>query len=96
MAGMIPVSHSKPAEVHEGEASKRRDLYIRLREIFQLEQLEQFAMICSHLQQLAVERRAQMRITIIFSDKGFPFVLEVMESVRFVKPMEKRNDGEPT
>jgi len=61
-------------------------VYIKLREIFTLEQLEQLAMICARLEESAIERRSQMRLTIVFSDKGFPFVMDVTESVRFVKP----------
>jgi len=43
-------------------------------------------MICARLEESAIERRSQMRLTIVFSDKGFPFVMDVTESVRFVKP----------
>ena len=79
---MSPLKHTQPQQ----EDVKLREVYVKLRAVFSLEQLEQLEQACASLSRIAIDRRAQMRLVIVFSDKGFPFVMEVTESVRFAKP----------
>jgi uncharacterized protein Smg (DUF494 family) len=84
---MLPLNHSAPpADDH-----KRRDVYILLREVYTIEQLEMIAHAALHLKQLAIERRCQQELTVIFNEKGFPRVIKRVESNFFVKPL-----AEPT
>lgn len=95
MAQNLPLKHSAPIQ----DEQTRREEYVLmlLREVYLLDHLEQFALASKRIYQNAVERRCQQEITIILSDKGFPFVMSVKEEVRFAKPLvldkEERDHG---
>jgi len=70
----------------EPGGEKRKEIYLRLRTVYTLEQLEQIADLCRRLQERALERKCEQTLTIVFNDRGMPRYFNGSDNVMAAKP----------
>ena len=59
---------------------------VKLRMVFTLEQLEQLAELACMMQDLAVLRKCEQSVTVLFNDKGLPRYFNGTNNVPAAKP----------
>lgn len=64
----------------------KKEVYLLLRTVYTLEQLQQIADLCLRLQERALARRCEQTLTIVFNDKGLPRYFNGSDNVMAVKP----------
>ena len=69
-----------------GEVPVKREVYLQLRTVYTMEQLQQIAELCLRLKERAQERRCEQTLTIVFNDRGLPRYFNGSDNVMAVKP----------
>src|SRR3989304_1620057 len=91
---VVYAASTQPSPKSKGDLGEGQERWMeKLRAVFTREQLEQLAELACMMQDLAVLRKCEQSVTVLFNKKGLPRYFNGTNNVPTVKPTDGRSTG---